>query len=138
MSCLLASAGLVLLSISHSPLTALLSATVWGAGVCYIWPTMVASVSDRFPRGGAFLIGLMGTAGTLSIFFALPLVGKIYDHAKIKAAGGTEAFQTLSGENLQHVYNAASQASFRSIAALPALLLIVFGIIWFFQRSNAK
>ena len=48
---------------------------VWGTGVCYMWPTMLATASERFPRGGALLMGLMGTAGTLSIRFVLPIMG---------------------------------------------------------------
>src|SRR4029434_6186093 len=97
-SCLLASAGLLLLSVATNPVTGLLAATVWGVGVCYMWPTMLASASERFPRGGALLIGLMGTAGTLSIKFVLPWMGKIFDDAKVAAAGGAEAFERLSGE----------------------------------------
>ena len=65
-SCLLASLGLVLLSVANSPVTGLLAASVWGTGVCFMWPTMLATASERFPRGGAVLMGLMGTAGTLS------------------------------------------------------------------------
>src|ERR1043166_3441487 len=61
-SCLLASAGLILLSVANSPITGLLAATVWGTGVCYMWQTMLASSSEFLPRGGALLIGLMGTA----------------------------------------------------------------------------
>ena len=57
----------------------LLAATLWGTGVCYMWPTMLATASERFPRGGALLMGLMGTAGTLSIQFVLPIMGTIYD-----------------------------------------------------------
>ena len=33
-------------------------------------------------------MGLMGTAGTLSIYFVLPkLMGEVFDHAKIAAGG---------------------------------------------------
>ena len=74
-SCLMASLGLLALSIANSPVTGLLAATLWGAGVCYMWPTMLATASERFPRGGALLMGLMGTAGTLSIQFVLPIMG---------------------------------------------------------------
>ena len=62
-SSLLASAGLIALSMANSPVTGLLAATLWGTGVCYMWPTMLAAASERFPRGGALLMGLMGTAG---------------------------------------------------------------------------
>ena len=135
-SCLLASAGLLLLSFANSPVTGVLAASVWGAGVCYMWPTMLATASERFPRGGAVLMGLMGTAGTLSIQFVLPAMGRIFDAKKIEAAGGEAAFQTLSGDRLQEVLGQASQASFRAVAILPAILLVVFGAIWLYDRSK--
>ena len=135
-SCLLASIGLLLLSVANSKITALLAATVWGTGVCYMWPTMLASASERFPRGGALLIGLMGTAGTLSIKFVLPAMGSIFDQTKIKLAGGEEAFKALTGPKLEEVLAAASQQSFRVVAILPAILLVVFGAIWLYDRSR--
>jgi len=118
-SCLLASLGLISLSIANSPITGLLAATVWGTGVCYMWPTMLAAASERFPRGGAVLMGLMGTAGMLSVFFVLPQMGKVYDH--YKAQGGEMI---------------ASQMSFRLVAVLPAVLLFVFGAIWLYDRAH--
>jgi MFS family permease len=133
-SCLLASCGLFLLSVANSRLTGLLAATVWGVGVCYMWPTMLASASERFPRGGAFLMGLMGTGGTLSIYFVLPQMGRIFDSAKIRAAGGAGAFASATGSQLNAALVYASQYSFRVVAILPALLLIVFGAIWVCDR----
>ena len=118
-SCLLASLGLLSLSVANSPITGLCAATIWGTGVCYMWPTMLAAASERFPRGGAVLMGLMGTAGMLSVFFVLPQMGKVYDY--YKAQGGEVT---------------ASQMSFRLVAVLPALLLIVFGAIWLYDRSH--
>src|SRR5713101_4511892 len=94
-SCLGAALGLVALSWANSPVTALLAATLWGTGVCYMWPTMLAAASERFPRGGALLMGLMGTAGTLSIQFVLPIMGGIFDRKKVELAGGDAAFQAL-------------------------------------------
>jgi MFS family permease len=118
-SCLLASLGLVALSVANSPVTGILAATVWGCGVCFMWPTMLATASDRFPRGGALLMGLMGTAGTLSINFVLPIMGKIYDNSKVALGEG-----------------GAAQVSFRAVAVLPAVLLLVFGAIWLYDRSK--
>lgn len=135
-SCLLASLGLLALSIANSPVMGILAATVWGCGVCFMWPTMLATSSERFPRGGALLMGLMGTAGTLSINFVLPAMGKIYDTKKIELAGGDAAFQALSGEKLNDILGQAAQASFRAVAVLPAILLIVFGAIWLYDRSK--
>ncbi|MEP6716263.1 MAG: MFS transporter [Terriglobia bacterium] len=135
-SCLLASIGLVLLSVANSPVTGILAATVWGCGVCFMWPTMLGAASERFPRGGALVLGLMGTAGTLSINFVLPQMGKIFDNKKIELAGGDAAFKALSGAKLDQILGAASQASFRAVAILPAILLIVFGAIWLYDRSK--
>jgi MFS family permease len=135
-SCLLASIGLVLLSVANSRITGLLAATVWGIGVCYMWPTMLGAASERFPRGGALVMGLMGTGGTLSIYFVLPQMGKIFDHAKIRAAGGEDAFKALSGDKLNEVLAYAAQYSFRLVAILPAILLVVFGAIWIYDRAR--
>ena len=135
-SALLASTGLVLLSIANSPVTGFLAATVWGIGVCYMWPTMLGSVAERFPRGGALLIGLMGTGGNLSINFVLPQMGKVFDEAKIRMAGGEAAFKALTGDKLNEVLTYASQYSFRVVAILPAILLVVFGGIWIYDKSR--
>jgi Major Facilitator Superfamily len=136
-SCLMGSLGLVSLSLANSPATGLLAATVWGTGVCYMWPTMLATASERFPRGGALLMGLMGTAGTLSIRFVLPIMGTIYDNKKIEVAGGEVAFKALQpGPDLERVLGIAAQTSFRAVAVLPAILLIVFGGIWLYDRSR--
>lgn len=138
-SCLLASAGLLLLSVANSPITGLLAATVWGTGVCYMWPTMLASSNERFPRGGALLLGLMGTAGNLAIFFVLPQMGAIFDRTKVSVAGGDAAFAALEkagGPELEHVLGVAAQTSFRYVAILPAILLVVFGLIWLNDRSK--
>lgn len=137
-SCLMASLGLLALSLADSPRTGLLAATVWGTGVCYMWPTMLATASERFPRGGALLMGLMGTAGTLSIRFVLPLMGSVYDSKKIEVAGGEAAFRSLPpGPELERVLGIAAQTSFRVVALLPAVLLAVFGAIWLYDRSRA-
>jgi MFS family permease len=135
-SCALGSLGLVLLSVANSPVTGLLAATVWGTGVCYLWPTMLAATSERFPRGGALLMGLMGTAGTLSIYFVLPQMGKIFDDTKIQLAGSDAAFNALKSPELERILGIAAQTSFRYVAVLPAILLLVFGAIWLYERSK--
>ena len=65
-------------------------------------------------------MGLMGTAGTASIYFVLPKMGGIFDAKKIEVAGGEAAFKALTGADLDHVLGVAAQASFdgrRSVAA---------------------
>ena len=135
-SCLLAAIGLVALSVANSPVMGFLAATLWGTGVCYLWPTMLAAVSERFPKSGSLGMGLIGTAGSLAIYFLLPEMGKIFDSAKIAAAGGEAAFTALTGDRLNAVLAQASTASFRIVAFMPALLLLVFGAVWLRDRSQ--
>lgn len=78
-SSILAAAGLYGLSFASSAVTAYAAATVFGIGVAYYWPTMLGVTAERFPKGGALLLGLMGSVGNLAIFFVLPQMGAIYD-----------------------------------------------------------
>jgi len=133
-SSLFAAIGLYLLSIADSPISAFSAATVWGVGVCYMYPTMLASVSERYPRGGAFLMGLMGFAAGMAIQFVLPQMGAIFDGAKIEAAGGVEALARLSGDELAAVMRYASVESFQAVTIVPLLLLPIFGFIWWRDR----
>ena len=45
---------------------------IYGLGIVYFWPTMLGVTAERFPRGGAFLLGLMGCVGNLAIAAILP------------------------------------------------------------------
>jgi len=132
-SCLAAAIGLYTLSLATSPLPAFAAATIWGIGVCYMWPTMLAIISERFPRGGAVAMGLMGFAGGMSIQFVLPQMGAIFDAAKAEAAGGIEQLATLSPEATAEVVRYASVESFQAVAVVPLVLLPVFGAIWLYD-----
>lgn len=135
-SCLLAAVGLFWLSYANSPVTGLLGATVWGVGVCYMWPTMLAAAAERHPKGGAFAMGLIGSAGSLAIWFVLPEMGKIFDTNKIAAAGGDAAYKALEGHAKEMIDAAAAADSFRVVAILPAILLLVFGAVWLRDRAK--
>jgi fucose permease len=133
-----AAAGLYSLSLADSPLPAFAAATLWAVGVCYMYPTMLACVAERYPKGGAWLMGLMGFAGGLAVQFVLPRMGAIFDAAKARAAGGVDALATLSGPELDEVIRYASIESFRSISIVPVLLLPIFGILWWRERGQRQ
>ena len=135
-SCAAAGLGLYLLSLADSPLLAFGAATVWGIGVCYLWPTMLGIVAERFARGGALAMGLMGFAGGMSIQFVLPRMGAIFDNARAEAAGGAEKLSGLDPSTLAEVTRYASVESFQAVAYVPLLLLPVFGAIWLFDRRH--
>jgi MFS family permease len=132
-----AAAGLYLLSVASSPFTALVAATLWALGVCFMWPTMLAAVARRYPRGGPWTIGILGFAGAMAIYLVLPEIGKIYDKAKLQAAGGEAAFAALTpGPEQQRVMAYAAQQSFQVIALIPLVLFVIFGAVWYLERRH--
>ena len=137
LSSILAVIGLYGLSRADSPVTALAAATVWGMGVCYMWPTMLGNISERFPRGGALFLGLIGFCGGMAIQFVLPQLGAIFDAAKLQAAGGAERLATLSGPELDEVMRYAAVESFSAVALIPMALIPIFGFIWWRDRRSA-
>jgi hypothetical protein len=62
----IAACGLLLLGNAEGILFCLLAVTVYGFGKTFFWPTMLAVASERFPKGGAVVIGCVGGAGMLS------------------------------------------------------------------------
>jgi hypothetical protein len=58
--------GLTLLGNATTGLFVVAAATIYGVGKTFLWPTMLAVASDRFPKGGAIVIGAMGGIGMLS------------------------------------------------------------------------
>ena len=132
-SCIFAAIGLYLLASADSPTTALVAATLWGVGVCYLWPTMLAVAGSRFPKGGPVVIALIGVAGSISIYFILPMMGMIYDAAKVEVAGGAEALARLTDEEERAVLVHAAGESFRAVAIIPMVLVVAFGIMWIFR-----
>lgn len=131
-----AALGLYLLSTANSPVTALVAATLWAFGVCFMWPTMLAAVSRRFPKSGPWGIGLVGFAGAMAIYFVLPQLGKIYDSAKLAKAGGQDAFAALQAGSpeLHSVLAYAAETSFKTIAVIPVVLFFIFGAVWLLER----
>jgi MFS family permease len=58
--------GLVLLGNATGVILCVVAVTVYGIGKTFFWPTMLAVVSERFPRGGALTLGTIGGIGMLS------------------------------------------------------------------------
>jgi hypothetical protein len=84
-SALLTAVGLYLLSFADSTVTAFTYATIYGLGIVYFWPTMLGVTAERFPKGGAFLLGLMGCVGNLAVALILPVMGGFYDRGTLGA-----------------------------------------------------
>lgn len=113
-----ATAGLFALSMAHDKTSALVAATAWGFGVCYFWPTMLATVADRYPRSGTVVFGTMGAAGAASTFIVLPHIGAVSDSAKAGAIA--------HGASAEAALQAAATASFQTVALIPLCLIVIF------------
>ena len=78
---ILGATGLSLLSRADSIVFCVLAATVYACGKTFLWPTMLAVVSEQFPRGGAITIGAIGGVGMLSAgLLGGPGIGFEQDH----------------------------------------------------------
>jgi len=144
-SAILTAIGLYLLSFADSAVTAFTYATIYGLGIVYFWPTMLGVTAERFPKGGAFLLGLMGCVGNLAVAMILPVMGGLYDSGTLTALPPEVRTQVvvndkLDSEKLGAVkktspdivgsaeVNGARQA-FRTVSAIPILLVLIFGSI---------
>jgi MFS family permease len=81
--------GLTLLGMAEGVAMCIIAATVYAAGKTFLWPTMLAVASERFPKGGAVAIGMLGGVGMLSAgLLGGPAIGFKQDYnasAKLKA-----------------------------------------------------
>lgn len=118
-SAFLSAIGLFALSYADSPATAVAFATVYGLGIVFFWPTMLGVTAERFPRGGAFLLGLMGCAGNLAIAAILPVMGSIYDRestAALPPEVKSQVVVSTSGDQgaIQRIVNAVTPEFLKS------------------------
>lgn len=65
-SAVLAALGLFTLGSVATLIAIMVTATIYAVGKTFFWPTMLAVVSERFPRGGALTLGAIGGVGMLS------------------------------------------------------------------------
>ena len=74
--------GLTFLSHSQTIVAVIVALTIYGIGKTFLWPTMLAVASERFPKGGAVVIGAMGGVGMLSAgLLGGPGIGYCQDRA---------------------------------------------------------
>src|SRR5262249_30267387 len=128
-------------------------------GIAYFWPTMLGVTAERFPKGGALLLCLLGSVGNLSIAQVLPAMGSIYDHYAVQKL--TEVDPTLASQvvdkdknviepdlvqklpkdspGLQVIAQAeavGAAMAFRWVSILPCVLVVIFGAIAIKDRMS--
>jgi hypothetical protein len=126
-SALFAGIGLILLS-NASGMAAFGAALVFAVGICFFWPTMLGFVSEYLPNTGALGLSLMGGAGMFSVSLILPVMGKWYDNYKAAAVA--------AGEEVAKADAIAGSNTFMKVAIMPAILVVIFVIVYFARRKH--
>jgi hypothetical protein len=93
---------------------------------------MLGVTSERFPKGGALLLGMMGAAGNLSVAIGQPIAGKIQDQYIAQAMGG--AVPATGATPAAMAFGGAM--ALRYITILPLLLIVIFTIIYLRDRAR--
>lgn len=134
MSAVLSALGLYAMS-RASGVMLFAAATVFALGVCFFWPTMLGTVSERFPKTGALGLAIMGGAGMLSASFIVPQVGRLFDQAIAARLPGAHTAAELAAAPAE-VQAAAGLETLGKVALIPAALAVVFLVLYLAWRKK--
>lgn len=107
----IAALGLWLFGRANTPVLAFAAAALLAVGTAFWWPTMLGLTSERFPRGGALALAMVGAAGAFSTAVAGPVMGWINNN--------------YGATNVLPVW-----------AVLPVLIALIFGILHLVDRAR--
>lgn len=124
-------AGLYWLGSAQGYMT-FIAAAIFATGICFFWPTMIGFVAEKLPKTGPLGLSLMGGAGLLSTALVLPWFGQLYDHQLAATA--------ITGKPLlpEQIKLAAGARTLLYIAAIPAILIIAFGLLHFRSAKDQR
>jgi MFS family permease len=111
-SAIVSMVGLLLMSYVNGAFLTFAAAAVFAIGICFFWPTMLGFVSENIPESGALGLSVISGAGMLSTSIFLPISGLLTDH------------------------QATGQEILRYTAVLPAVLIVIFAIVFTMMRKK--
>lgn len=103
------------------------AAIFFAMGVALFWPNMVGFIAEKVPLSGALGMSIIGGVGMFSTAIFQPIIGKWIDEERV-----TQAANGLTGDALEL---AAGQATLDNIAVFPAILIVAFIILFFWQKK---
>ncbi|MCB0589196.1 MAG: MFS transporter [Phaeodactylibacter sp.] len=103
--------GLMALSMASGAMT-FVAAAVFAVGITFFWPTMLSFVAENVPESGALGLSVMGGLGMLSTSIVLPLMGRVMDE------------------------NVSGAGTLQLVAILPAILILLFGGLFFYMKKR--
>ena len=105
------------------------AAVFFALGVCYFWPNMIGFVAEKIPLSGALGMSIVGGMGMFSSSIFQAIIGGWIDSSTAE-----QAALGLTGTDLEL---AAGQQTLTYMISFPAILIVLFTILYFWQR-NAK
>jgi predicted MFS family arabinose efflux permease len=121
--------GIYLFSTVTGPM-AYVAAVIFAIGYCYFWPVMVGAVAQRVPLSSALGMSIIGAVGMFSSSIFQPFIGSWIDNAKAAFTA-----QGLTGNALDL---ATGQDTLQKMIAFPAILIVLFTILFFWQKNSKR
>ena len=126
-SAVLATIGIYLFS-TQTGTMAYVAAIFFALGIAYFWPNMIGFVADKIPKSGALGMSIIGAVGMFSSSIFQPIIGGWIDSDKAEAAAAG-----FTGDELELV---SGQATLGTMVAFPAILIVLFTILWFWVKKR--
>ena len=124
---ILATIGIYMFSTVTGPM-AYVAAVIFAIGITYFWPVMVGAVAQRVPLSSALGMSVIGGVGMFSSFIFQPIIGSWIDGARAENMA-----QGISGNALEL---ATGQDTLEKMVAFPAILIVLFIILYFWQKNS--
>ncbi|MCH2084893.1 MAG: MFS transporter [Saprospiraceae bacterium] len=125
-SSIIATLGIFLMSMATGGMV-YVAAILFAIGVMYFWPTMIGFVGEYLPKTGPLGMSLIGGAGMFATGIWQPVIGGWLDSARETAIA--------SGATADAADLVAGQATLSNIAIFPAILIILFGILFMNRKK---
>lgn len=126
-SAVLATIGVYLFS-TQTGAMAYVAAIFFACGVALFWPNMIGFIAEKVPLSGALGMSILGGVGMFSTSIFQPIIGRWIDSAK--------AEQTAAGLTGDAMELAAGQATLSTMTIFPAILIVAFVILYFWQNKK--
>ena len=126
-SAVLATIGIYLFS-TQTGTMAYVAAIFFALGIAYFWPNMIGFIADKIPKSGALGMSIIGAVGMFSSSIFQPIIGGWIDSDKAEAAA--------AGFTRDELELVSGQATLGTMVAFPAILIVLFTILWFWVKKR--
>src|SRR6056300_1852579 len=126
-SAVLAAIGIFLFSTQTGGMV-YVAAVFFALGICYFWPNMIGFVAEKIPASGALGMSIVGGMGMFSTSIFQPIIGGWIDNSTAE-----QAVKGLTGTALDL---AAGQQTLTYMIGFPGVLIVLFTILYFWQKKT--